>query len=59
LHESFDLTFHLFNLSLWDDSVTMVTRVRFLSGARIFFFSLPRPDQLWGPYSILSNGYRG
>jgi hypothetical protein len=23
-----------------------------------FFFSPPRPDRLWGPPSLLSNGYR-
>jgi hypothetical protein len=24
-----------------------------------FFSSTPRPDRLWGPPSLLSNGYRG
>jgi len=24
-----------------------------------YFSSLPRPDQLWGPPSLLSNGYLG
>jgi len=24
-----------------------------------FFSSPPRPDRLWGPSSILTNGYRG
>jgi hypothetical protein len=24
-----------------------------------FFSSLPRPDRLWGPPSLLSNGYQG
>jgi hypothetical protein len=32
--------------------------VRVLVGSRIFF-SLRRPDWLWGPPSLLSNGYRG
>jgi len=36
------------------------TGVRFLAGAGIFFFSSPpRPDRLWAPASLLSNGYRG
>jgi len=26
---------------------------------REFFYSPPRPDRLWGPPSLLSNGYRG
>jgi len=25
---------------------------------REFFFSLPRPDRLWGPPNLLSNGYQ-
>jgi hypothetical protein len=25
---------------------------------QIFFTSPPRPDRLWGPSSLLSNGYR-
>jgi hypothetical protein len=34
------------------------TWVRFLAGAR-FFSSPQRPDRLWGPPSLLFNGYRG
>jgi hypothetical protein len=30
--------------------------VRVQAGARNF--SLPRPDQLWGPHSLLSSGYK-
>jgi hypothetical protein len=33
-------------------------RLRCLTGLR-FFFSLKRPDRLWGPFRILFNGYRG
>jgi hypothetical protein len=45
----------------WDSSVGIVTGwtagIRFPAGAR--FFSSPyRPDRLWGPSSVLSNGYR-
>jgi hypothetical protein len=32
--------------------------VRVLAGSRIFS-SPPRPDRLWGPPSLLFNGYRG
>jgi hypothetical protein len=43
----------------WDISVGIVTgwmaRVQFRASSRDF--SLPHPDQLWGPLSLLSNGY--
>jgi len=29
-----------------------------LRAERRDFFSLPRPDRLWGPPSLLSSGYR-
>jgi hypothetical protein len=35
------------------------SRVRFPAGGWEFFFSPPRPERLWGPPSILSNGYQG
>jgi len=28
-------------------------------GQEFFFYSPPHPDQLWGPPSLLSNGYQG
>jgi hypothetical protein len=28
-------------------------------GLGIFFSSPPRPEQLWGPPSLLTNGYQG
>jgi len=37
-----------------------MTRVQFLAGARMGFFSLPpHLDKLWGPCSLLSNGCEG
>jgi len=30
-----------------------------MAGARDFCFSPPCPDRLWGPPSLLSNGYQG
>jgi hypothetical protein len=30
-----------------------------IPGSARFFFSLQRPDRLWGPPSLLSNGYQG
>jgi hypothetical protein len=33
------------------------SRVRFPGGGWEFFSSLPRPEWLWGPPSLLSNGY--
>jgi hypothetical protein len=35
------------------------SRVRFLAGGWEFFSSPPRPERLWGPPSLLSNGYQG
>jgi hypothetical protein len=32
--------------------------VRFPAGAEDFSLQTPRPDRLWGPPSLLSNGYR-
>jgi hypothetical protein len=37
---------------------TRWSEVQFLAGARDFS-SLTRPDRLWGPSSLLFNGYRG
>jgi hypothetical protein len=34
------------------------SRVRFRGGWE-FFSSPPRPERLWGPPSLLSNGYQG
>jgi hypothetical protein len=34
-------------------------RVRFPAGGWEFFFSPPRPERLWGPPSLVSNGYQG
>jgi hypothetical protein len=59
----------LFNRTLegWDSSVGIATGygldnrgvgVRVPVGSRIFSSSR-RPDQLWGPPNLLSNGYRG
>jgi hypothetical protein len=49
----------------WDSSVATVTGYG-MDGWGSFlgmvkkFFSIPcRPDRLWGPHSLLSNGYRG
>jgi hypothetical protein len=43
-----------------DSSVGMaMVGVRFLEGARVYFFSQQRPDRLWGRPSLLSSGYRG
>jgi len=37
-----------------------MTRVQFLAERQGIFFSLPlHPDWLWGPPSLLSNGYQG
>jgi hypothetical protein len=33
--------------------------IRFPAGDWEFFSSPPRPDRLWGPPSLLSNGYQG
>jgi hypothetical protein len=50
----------------WDSAVCIATgyrlddqgvRVRVPAGAKIFS-SPQRPDRLWGPPSLLSNGYR-
>jgi hypothetical protein len=35
------------------------SRVRFPAGAVEFFSSPPPPERLWGPLSLLSNGYKG
>jgi hypothetical protein len=35
------------------------SRVRFLAVAGKFFSSQPCPERLWGPPSLLSNGYQG
>jgi hypothetical protein len=35
------------------------SRVRFLAGSWEYFSSPPRPERLWGPPSLLSNGYQG
>jgi hypothetical protein len=35
------------------------SRVRFPVGAENFLSSPPRPERLWGPLSLLSNGYQG
>jgi hypothetical protein len=35
------------------------SRVRFLAGGWEFFSSSSRPDRLWGPPNLLSNGHRG
>jgi hypothetical protein len=35
------------------------SRVRFPAGGWEFFSSPPRPERLWGPSSLLSNGYQG
>jgi hypothetical protein len=35
------------------------SRVRFPAGSWEFFSSPPRPERLWGPSSLLSNGYQG
>jgi hypothetical protein len=49
----------------WDSSVGIATGYRLdergsISGTDTMFFSSPqRADQLWGPLSLLSNGYRG
>jgi hypothetical protein len=49
-------------LEHWDSSVTRLRTGRpwfdSRQGLRIFSSS-PRPDRLWGPPSLLSNGYRG
>jgi hypothetical protein len=47
----------------WDSSVGIVTAkttgVLFPEGATYFCFSTPqRPDRLWDPLSLLSNGYQ-
>jgi hypothetical protein len=47
-------------LSRYSDWATGWTSgVRFPAGAGIFFSSPPRPYRLWGPPSLLSNGYQG
>jgi len=52
--------------SMWslDNWVTIVTeqqagRPGFESRQRQRFFSSPRPDRLWAPPSLLTDGYRG
>jgi hypothetical protein len=35
------------------------SRVRFPAGGWEFFSSPPPPERLWGPPSLLSNGYQG
>jgi hypothetical protein len=35
------------------------SRAGFPAGAGEFFSSPPRPERLWGPSSLLSNGYQG
>jgi hypothetical protein len=35
------------------------SRVRFSGGGWGFFSSSPRPERLWGPPSLISNGYQG
>jgi hypothetical protein len=51
-----------------DSSVSIATRLRagrsgfwgsIPGGGWEFFSSLPRPERLWGPPSLLSNGYQG
>jgi hypothetical protein len=56
----------IFNkLISWDSSVSIVMGYRLdgwgsiPSRSKRFLSSPPRPDRLWGPPSLLSNGYRG
>jgi hypothetical protein len=52
---------HLMDLNdEYRDQVTgWATGVQFPAEAMHFFSSLPLPDPLWGPKSLLSIGYRG
>jgi hypothetical protein len=62
-HSGFYIKKSGFTIGSWDSSVSIVTRLWTVQPGndplrgRIFF--LPqRPDQLWAPSSLLSNGYR-
>jgi hypothetical protein len=50
-----NFTFYLYN----DQTTGWMAGIHFPAGAGTFFFPSPSPpDKLWGPPSLLSNGYR-
>jgi hypothetical protein len=69
-HITLNIKIASFILVLWsyDSSVGIAlgygmddwgSRVRFTAGVWEFFSSPPRPERLWGPPNLLSNGYQG